>query len=209
MNTNDYDSRTQPMPHVPQEAAPGTTPFDVPPVSPGAPVTQHADQTQQTPRGTERVVVQLRQEELVPVKEWVESGAVLIRRAIEAHTETLPVEVLHEEVDIERIPVERVLAEGEAATPRQEGNALIIPVVQEELVVVKRRVVREELRITKRLVGEQQEVTDTVRHEKIDLDTEGHARVHVLDPTQPDAGYSQAGEVPPAGAPLTPRHDTR
>jgi uncharacterized protein (TIGR02271 family) len=147
-------------------------------------------------------VVQLRQEELVPIKEWIETGSVLIRRAIETHTQTVPVEVLHEEVDIERIPVERVLAEGETAAPRQEGNALIIPVVQEEVVVIKRRVIREELRITKRLVGEQQEITDTVRHEKLALDTTGNAQVHVLDPNQHNAGANpdaQAayGNVPP------------
>lgn len=123
------------------------------------------------------VVVQLREEELVPVKEWVETGAVLIRKGIETHPQAMPVEVLHEEVQIEHVPVNRVLAEGEVATPWQDGDTLVVPVVHEELVVMKRLVVREELRVTKVRVRDVQEVSGTVRRENVSLETEGRARV--------------------------------
>ena len=46
------------------------------------------------------------------------------------------------------MPVGRMLAEGEAPPPsREEGDTLIVPLVEEVAVVVKRLVVREEVRL--------------------------------------------------------------
>ena len=51
-------------------------------------------------------------------------------------------------VEVERVPVGRTLAEGEAApVPHEEGDTLVIPIVEETAVVVKRLVVREEVRL--------------------------------------------------------------
>ena len=51
-------------------------------------------------------------------------------------------------VEIERVDVGRTLAEGEAPpTPHEEGDTLVIPVIEETAVVVKRLVVREEVRL--------------------------------------------------------------
>jgi uncharacterized protein (TIGR02271 family) len=133
------------------------------------------------PRPPERVVVQLRQEQLLPVKEWVEAGAILVQKGVETHPQTIPVEVLREEVDIQRVPVNQPLAEGTVANPWHDGDTLVIPIVHEELVVTKRLVVREEMRITKRRVAGVQEVSDTLRHETINLATTGKAQVQPPD----------------------------
>jgi uncharacterized protein (TIGR02271 family) len=109
---------------------------------------------------------------------------VLIKKGIETYPQTIPVEVLHEEVRVERVPANRVLAEGEVATPHQEGDVLVIPIVQEELVVVKRLVVREELRVTKVRVAGVQKVSGTVRRENVSLETTGSAKV-LADDTPP------------------------
>ena len=47
-----------------------------------------------------------------------------------------------------RVPINRVLPD-DAATPepRQEGDTLVIPVVEEELLVFKRRVLKEEVNL--------------------------------------------------------------
>jgi len=51
-------------------------------------------------------------------------------------------------VEVERVPVGRTLAEGEAApVPHEEGDTLIIPVIEETAVVVKRLVIQEEVRL--------------------------------------------------------------
>jgi uncharacterized protein (TIGR02271 family) len=137
------------------------------------------------------VVVQLREEYLVPVKNWVEAGALLVHKGVETETQTVPVEVLHEEVDIQRIPVNQVLADGAVAAPWQEGDTLVIPVVQEEIVVTKRFVVREEMRITKKRVAQQQEVTDTIRRETIHLETTGAVQAYSPGANEPGPDNNQ------------------
>jgi uncharacterized protein (TIGR02271 family) len=120
------------------------------------------------------VVVQLREEELEAHKQWVEAGAVLVRKEIETTTDTFPVQVGYEEVHVERVPVNLVLGEDESIAPRQEGDTWIVPVVEEELVVMKRRVVREELRITKRVLTREEQVSGEVRKERLNIDTTGN-----------------------------------
>lgn len=48
-------------------------------------------------------------------------------------------------------------------------NEVIVPIVEEQLVVEKRSVVKEYLRVRKNIVTEQQEVRDTVRHEFVEV----------------------------------------
>ena len=94
------------------------------------------------------VVVPLAGETLSVSKREVETGRVQV--ALMTETETVIArEVLRgRRVEVERVPVGRTLAEGEAApVPHEEGDTLIIPVVEETAVVVKRLVVREEVRL--------------------------------------------------------------
>lgn len=117
--------------------------------------------------------VPLVEEELSVAKSWVEAGAVVIKKEVETRTERLPVELAHEEVQVERVAVNRILGKGETAQPRQEGETLIIPVVEEEIVVLKQQVVREEIRVTKRRAVRQEEVSDVVRIERLNIETAG------------------------------------
>jgi uncharacterized protein (TIGR02271 family) len=110
---------------------------------------------------------------LVAEKQWVEAGAVLIRKELEERTETVPVEIGYEEVHVDRVQVNRALAEGEQAVPRQEGDTYIVPIVEEEIVITKRLVVREELRITKRRMARHEELSGTVRAERVNIETTG------------------------------------
>jgi len=58
----------------------------------------------------------------------------------------------------------------------------VIPVVEEELVVVKRRVVREEIHVNKLYVTRQEQVSDVVRSEHVDIEATGRL---ATQPTQP------------------------
>jgi hypothetical protein len=49
---------------------------------------------------------------------------------------------------------------------RQEGDWLIIPIMEEVLVVQKQLMVTEEIRIRKQLVTEEREIRETVRRER-------------------------------------------
>lgn len=135
-----------------------------------------------------QVVVQLREEYLTANKQWTEAGALLIKKELEERTETLPVELQYEQVQVDRVPVNRVLGEGETALPRQEGDTLIIPVVEEEAVVIKRLVVREELRVTKVRASRQQQMSGTVKRERLNIETTGR-----VEPSGGSSGPTQGG----------------
>ena len=94
------------------------------------------------------VVIPLAEETLAVSKREVETGRVQVALATETQT-VIAREVLRgRRVEVERVPVGRTLAEGEAApVPHEEGDTLVIPIVEETAVVVKRRVVREEVRL--------------------------------------------------------------
>ncbi len=101
---------------------------------------------EQAPLG--EVVIPLAEEAVTVSKREVETGRV--RVALTTDTETvLAREVLRgRRVEVERVPVGRTLAEGEAPPQsREEGDTLVIPVFEEVAVVVKRLVLREEVRL--------------------------------------------------------------
>ena len=64
-------------------------------------------------------------------------------------------------LSIERVAIERAVLE--APEPRQEGDTLIVSVVEERLVVEKRLFVIEEVRITRTSTTEYVSQTETVR----------------------------------------------
>ena len=99
--------------------------------------------TETTDRGEE--VIQLLEERLTVGKRTVETGRVRVTTTVEERTETIAAELLRENVTVERTPINREIE----ASPevRWEGDTFIVPVVEEVLVVEKRLVLKEELRI--------------------------------------------------------------
>jgi uncharacterized protein (TIGR02271 family) len=96
----------------------------------------------------QQVVLPIIQEEAVVQKRWVETGRVRLSKVINEREETVEEELLREHVNVERVPVNRVI--DEPMPTRYEGETLIIPVVEEVLVVEKRYMLKEEVRVTKR-----------------------------------------------------------
>jgi uncharacterized protein (TIGR02271 family) len=94
------------------------------------------------------VVIPLAEETLAVSKREVETGRVQVALTTETQTVVARETLRGRRVEVERVPVGRTLAEGEAApAPHQEGDTLVIPIVEETAVVVKRLVVREEVRL--------------------------------------------------------------
>ena len=116
----------------------------------------------------ERLTVPLHEEVLEPHVRPVETGRVRIHKRVESSPVELTVEAARDEVTIERVPVDRMV--DAAPEPRQEGDTLIIPVVEEIVVTETRLVVREEVRITRRRVTDQIPIQTTVRREVLDID---------------------------------------
>ena len=108
-------------------------------------------------------VIPLVAEQVDVHKRRVETGKVRITKSVRTHEEQVEVPVMREEVVVERVPIERFVA---APPPvRQEGDVTIVSVLEEVLVVEKRLMVREELRLTKRQVLTHDTHTVTLRSE--------------------------------------------
>jgi uncharacterized protein (TIGR02271 family) len=116
----------------------------------------------------DHVTLQLHEEVLEPVRREVERGVVRVHKRVETVPSTINVEAAHEEVEIERVPVDRQVET--APEPWQDGDTTVIPIIEEVLVVEKRLVVKEEVRITRRRVTEEVPITDMVRREVIEID---------------------------------------
>jgi uncharacterized protein (TIGR02271 family) len=98
-------------------------------------------------------------------KEQVITGSVQISKQLNEHTELIEEPVLHEEVEVERVPVNEFVEE--APEMRVEGDTTIIPVVEEVLVVEKRIRVKEEIRVTRRRKEQKEQKQVNLRSEEV------------------------------------------
>lgn len=139
----------------------------------GSQTTRAGSQSEGARTEDDRIVVNLIGEHLEVHKQWVQSGEVVIRKSVQTSQQTIPVELQYEQVQVDRVPVNRPVPAGEKIEPWWEGEVMVVPVVEEEIVVSKRLVIREELRITKLRATRQETVSDTIRREVLDVNTAG------------------------------------
>jgi uncharacterized protein (TIGR02271 family) len=118
--------------------------------------------------------VELKEEEVKVGKREVEYGGVRLRKIIRTETVNQPVELQREEVVIERVPLDKTATSGEIGDVSEKE--IYIPLRREEAVVEKSVHAREEVRVGKRKESEQDNVTETVRREDVEIEREGGAR---------------------------------
>jgi uncharacterized protein (TIGR02271 family) len=114
--------------------------------------------------GEEVVVLPVVAEEAEVRKQVVETGRVRVAKTVRQREEVVDIPLRRDEVQVERVPVNRVV-EGPVEI-RHEGDTTIIPLVEEVLVVEKRLMLREELRVTTRQVEERRPQRVTLRAEE-------------------------------------------
>lgn len=83
------------------------------------------------------------------------------------HDETVALLLRQQDVSVERVSVGRVVSEAPAI--RQEGDTVIIPILEEILVVEKRLVLKEELHIRTDTTERLERRTVTLRTEQADI----------------------------------------
>jgi uncharacterized protein (TIGR02271 family) len=89
------------------------------------------------------------QEVLKVGKKRVETGVTLVKKIVHEREEVVDEPLMKEEIHVERVTINRYV---EAPVPvRQEDGVTIVPVMEEVLVVEKKLLLKEELRITKRM----------------------------------------------------------
>jgi len=108
-------------------------------------------------------------------KTQVQSGEVNVSKHVEEEKQTIEVPVEHEEVYVERRPVNRdteLDTDNRFSTTDayQENGDIHIPVTEERIDVTKKDVVSEEVVIGKRKVQDTETVTENVRREEVDID---------------------------------------
>lgn len=119
-------------------------------------------------------------EEAVQIgKRTVDTGrGVRLHKTVSEREEVLDQILRHDELEIERVPVGRVVSEDDIPQVRHEGDTMVVPVLEEVLVVQKQLVVKEELRITRHQRTVVAPRTVSLRSEKIAVERfdEGKAR---------------------------------
>ena len=126
------------------------------------------------------IVVPVVAEEAEIGKRTVDIGRVRVRKTVRSTEKVVDEPVFREEVEVERVPVNRIIAEPVEA--RQEGDTLIVPLLEEVLVVETRLMLREEVRITRRRVEHRSSQTITLRTEEATVErSEGGKQAKIID----------------------------
>jgi uncharacterized protein (TIGR02271 family) len=115
--------------------------------------------------------VQRTEEELAAGTREREAGQLKVRKRVRTDREQIEVPTRHEEVSVERVPVE-----GEAKEAEIGEDEVSVPVTEEEVVVEKRAVAKEEVRIRKDVVEDTEVVEEDVRREEVEVEDETERR---------------------------------
>lgn len=99
---------------------------------------------------TAGVAVPVHQEELNVGIRTVDTGrGVRVRKTVDEHEQRIEETLMHDEIDVRHVPVDKIVALSEAPASRYEGDTLIVPILEEILVVEKRLRIKEEIHITR------------------------------------------------------------
>jgi uncharacterized protein (TIGR02271 family) len=115
--------------------------------------------------------VQRSEEELLAGTRERVAGSINVRKRVRTDRERLEVPTRREEVSVERVPTS-----GEASEAQIGADEVSVPVVEDEIVVQKKPVVKEEIRIRKDVVHERQIVEEDVRREEVDIEDDTRHR---------------------------------
>ena len=129
-------------------------------------------------RDEDELRVQRTEEELRTGTREREAGKVGVRKQVRTDREQVSVPTRHEEVSVERVPVDEERSGAEIGE-----DEVSMPVVEDEVVVDKRPVVKEEIRVRKDAVQDEQVVEEDVRKEEVDVE----------DATERRGGRAQEG----------------
>ena len=115
--------------------------------------------------------VQRTEEELAAGTREREAGQLKVRKRVRTDREQIEVPTRHEKVSVERVPVDGEVSEAEIGE-----DEVRVPVTEEEVVVSKKPVAKEEVRIRKDVVSGTETVEEDVRREEIEVEDETSTR---------------------------------
>lgn len=117
------------------------------------------------------VVIPVVEEEVTAGVKSVKTGSIRVDKHIDKSIRRIEMPLVEEEVEVRRVTVNRVITE--APPVRRKGDVTIIPVVEEEVVITKRLILKEEVHLIRR-----KRKTSFIKD--VELERE-RAEVHKLD----------------------------
>lgn len=115
----------------------------------------------------EVTVLPVVEEQVEVAKRTTPTGQVRVVKQVQETQETVDLPLVQERVQVERVPVQRYLEQ--PAELRYEGDTLVIPVMEEVLIVEKRLLLREEVRVTTVRQATVHQETVTLRKERVSV----------------------------------------
>lgn len=94
-----------------------------------------------------------------------DSGGLRVRIHVDEHTRSIATASMHEETHFDRVPIGRQVDAPQA--PWHDGDVLVVPIYEEVVVVERRLVLKEELRLSKRRVDVEEVHDVPLRREQI------------------------------------------
>ena len=114
------------------------------------------------------MVIPVIEEELDVQKRVVETGKVRVTKVVHEHESVVDEPLFRDAIEVERVLIDRVI---DGPLPvRYEDDTMIVPIMEEVLVVEKRLVLKEELHIHKRRVETHQPQQVTLRREEVHVE---------------------------------------
>lgn len=108
------------------------------------------------------------EEQVAISTQTLETGRVTLTKTVHETQETVTVPLLQEQYIVERATINQYVVEPPA--PRQEGDTIIYPVLKEILVIQKRLLLVEEVRVTRQQTQIQETQTVQLRREDITVE---------------------------------------
>jgi stress response protein YsnF len=116
------------------------------------------------------LVVPVHQEEILLGTKQVETGGgVRVEKTVVEHPQIIDESLRREEIEVRHVPVNRIVHAADVPTSRYEGDTLIVPVLEEIVVIEKRLRIKEELHISKIVRTEPHSETVMLKSEEVSI----------------------------------------
>ncbi|MGE0132947.1 MAG: YsnF/AvaK domain-containing protein [Blastocatellales bacterium] len=116
----------------------------------------------------EELALPVLEERLRVSRRQVETGRVIINKTVDEREVAIDEPLSRDEVTVERVPINQFVES--PASPRYEGETLVIPLFEEKLVVEKRLLLKEEVRISRRRVTVPNQQSVKLRSERVNVE---------------------------------------
>lgn len=116
----------------------------------------------------QETVIPVVEEEAHLEKRLVERNRTRVTKQVHNEEEIIDTPLRQERVQVERVPVERII--DSPITSHYDGDTFVIPVMEEVLIIEKKLLLKEEVRVTKYVGETEHQETVTLRKEAVTVE---------------------------------------